>query len=226
MPLWHVHGERDGPCAHIEEHLQQCISLDYIFPMFSNCNATHRTRRPGPPGAFRTNGPRRRECTVANNGQQRPPFEHTRRVSGPVHSMSALTRSPATEHIGNSSYQVIRQRAHRTPSGGNSAATPTPTPRQRDSESPSSQQSTSPPNFPVPVQGPPGLLIIGLLMSYDSDTASFNGGRHYSKGRIGCCGSGLAASIGESATAIGSGRAVRSMPASSRRPRPTARSGS
>jgi hypothetical protein len=52
------------------------------------------------------------------------------------------------------------------------------------------------------------------------------GGRHYSKKHIGCCGSGLAASMGESATAIGSGRAVCPMPASSRRPRPTARSGS
>ena len=56
-----------------------------------------------------------------------------------------------------SNTQVIRQRANRTPSGGNSAATPTL--RQRDSESPSSQQSTSPPNFPVPVQGPPGRLM-------------------------------------------------------------------
>jgi len=46
------------------------------------------------------------------------------------------------------------------------------------------------------------------------------------KKHIGCCGSGLAASMGESATAIGSGRAVCPMPASSRRPRPTARSGS
>jgi len=26
------------------------------------------------PDAFRTNGPRHRECTVANYGQQRPPF--------------------------------------------------------------------------------------------------------------------------------------------------------
>ena len=52
------------------------------------------------------------------------------------------------------------------------------------------------------------------------------GGRHYSKKHIGCCGSGLAASMGESATAIGSGRAVFPMPASSRRPKPTARSGS
>jgi hypothetical protein len=43
---------------------------------------------------------------------------------------------------------------------------------------------------------------------------------------IGCCGSGVAASMGESATAMGSGRAVRPMPASSRRPRPTGRSGS
>ena len=66
-----------------------------------------------------------------------------------------------------------------------------------------------------------------LLMSYDSDTVSSRaGGRHYSKKHIGCCGSGLAASMGESATAIGSGRAVCPMPASSRRPRPTARSGS
>ena len=52
------------------------------------------------------------------------------------------------------------------------------------------------------------------------------GGRRYSKQHIGCSGSGLAASMGESATAIGSGRAVCPMPASSRRPRPTARSGS
>ena len=52
------------------------------------------------------------------------------------------------------------------------------------------------------------------------------GGRHYSKQHIGCCGTGLAASMGESATAIGSGHAVCPMPASSRRPRPTARSGS
>ena len=89
------------------------------FPMFSNCNATHRTHTPGPPGAFRTNGPRQHECTVANNGQQRPPFEHTRRVSRPVHSMSAQLRThtalSATEH--NSSFQVIRQRANRTPPG-------------------------------------------------------------------------------------------------------------
>ena len=52
------------------------------------------------------------------------------------------------------------------------------------------------------------------------------GGRRYSKQHIGCSGSGLAASMGESATGIGSGRAVCPMPASSRRPRPTARSGS
>jgi hypothetical protein len=58
--------------------------------------------------------------------------------------MFALTRSPATEHNSSFRVQVIRQRAHRTPSGGNSAATPTT--RQRYSESPSSQQSTSPPN--------------------------------------------------------------------------------
>ena len=55
--------------------------------------------------------------------------------------------------------KVTRQRAHRTPSGGNLNSAATPTLRQRDGESPSSQQSTSPPNFPVPVQGPPGLLI-------------------------------------------------------------------
>ena len=39
---------------------------------------------------------------------------------------------------------------------------------------------------------------------------------------IGCYGSGLAGSMGTSAMAIGSRRAVRSMPASYRRPRPTA----
>jgi hypothetical protein len=43
---------------------------------------------------------------------------------------------------------------------------------------------------------------------------------------IGCCGSGVAASIGESATAMGSERAVRPIPASPRRPGPTGRSGS
>jgi hypothetical protein len=72
------------------------------------------------------------------------------RVGTHLHRYTLL--DVATEH--NSSFQVIRQRAHRAPSGGNSAATPTL--RQRYSESPSSQQSTSPPNFPVPVQGPPG----------------------------------------------------------------------
>jgi hypothetical protein len=36
----------------------------------------------------------------------------------------------------------------------------------------------------------------------------------------------MAASMGESATAMASGRAVRPMPASARRPRPTGRSGS
>ena len=66
-------------------HLQRCISVDYI----SNCclivmRPIELARR-GPPGDFQTNGPHHRECTVANNGQQRPPFEHTRRVSGPVH---------------------------------------------------------------------------------------------------------------------------------------------
>ena len=46
---------------------------------------------------------------------------------------------------------------------------------------------------------------------------------HYasSKSHIGCCGSGVAASMGESATAMGRGRAVGPMPAS----RPTGRSG-
>jgi hypothetical protein len=148
---------------HVTVTRRTCFSAYRLstYPMFSKCNATHRTRTPGPPapGARRTvtNGPRHRECTVANNGQQHPPFEHTRRVSGPVHSMSALTRSLATEH--NSSFQVTRpsQRAHRTPSGGNSAATPTR--RQRDSESPSSQQSTSPlGKLPSAGSGPSGPL--------------------------------------------------------------------
>jgi hypothetical protein len=40
--------------------------------------------------AFQINGPHHPECTVANNGQQRPPFEHARHVSGPVHVLSAL----------------------------------------------------------------------------------------------------------------------------------------
>jgi hypothetical protein len=72
--------------------------------------------------------------------------------------MFALTRSPASATEHNSSFQVVRQRAHRTPSGGNSAATPTP--RQRYSESPSSQQSTSRPNLCAPNElfsGPRGL---------------------------------------------------------------------
>ena len=54
--------------------------------------------------AFQTNGPYHPECTVANNGQQRPPFEHARRAriwpgnfnysAHSAHSHAALT----TEH--------------------------------------------------------------------------------------------------------------------------------
>ena len=148
------------------------------FPMFFNCNATHRTRtprgcsneRPAPPGV--------------NRGKLRPTapahLAHAL-VSGPVHSMFALTHSPATEH--NSSFKVtgIRQRAHwhRTPSGGkvlrrdttlrpryivnlphhNRAHCPqTATLRPRYSEPPSSQQSHVAPKLPSAGSGPSGPL--------------------------------------------------------------------
>ena len=51
-------------------------------------------------------------------------------------------------------------------------------------------------------------------------------GRYQCSRHSGCCGSGVAASMGESATAMGRGRAVGPMPASTRRPGPTGRSGS
>ena len=80
-------------------HLQQCIWLDYI------CNCFLIGMRPSDAHAgtraFQTNGPYHPECTVANNGQQRPPFEHARRAriwpgnfNYSAHSLSALARSP------------------------------------------------------------------------------------------------------------------------------------
>jgi hypothetical protein len=73
-------------CYTWHRDLQHCMWLDYI------CNCFLIVMRPVVPSdahagtrAFQTNGPRRRECTVANNGQQRPPFEHARHETGPVH---------------------------------------------------------------------------------------------------------------------------------------------
>ena len=68
-------------------HLQQCIWLIRLhLQLVSDCNATLRTADAhAGTRAFRTNGPHHPECTVANNGQQRPPFEHARHVSGLVH---------------------------------------------------------------------------------------------------------------------------------------------
>ena len=95
------------------------------FPMFSNRNVTHRTRTSGPlGGSSQTNGPGHRECTVANHGQQRPPFEHTRRVSSPGHSMTALTRGPATS---GAQFKLPSHPSSCSPhavQGGNLAATP------------------------------------------------------------------------------------------------------
>ena len=47
-----------------------------------------------------------------------------------------------------------------------------------------------------------------------------HGGRYQCRRHSGCCGSGVAASMGESATAMGRGRAVGPMRVSARRPRP------
>ena len=130
------------------------------FPMFSNRNVTHRTRTSGPlGGSSQTNGPGHRECTVANHGRQRPPFEHTRRVSGPGHSMTALTRGPATS---GAQFKLPSHSSACSPHAVRGATWPR---RQRcvsvKVNPPYSQQSTKPPpNFPVPVQGPPGHLII------------------------------------------------------------------
>jgi hypothetical protein len=63
-----------------------------------------------------------------------------------------------------------------------------------------------------------------LLMSYDV-IQCHHGGRYQCRRHSGCCGSGVAASMGESATAMGRGRAVGPMRVSARRPRPTGRSG-
>jgi hypothetical protein len=58
---------------------------DFDFVCFLIVMRPVRTRTPGGTRAFQTNGPHHSECTVANNSQQSPPFEHARHVSGPVH---------------------------------------------------------------------------------------------------------------------------------------------
>ena len=104
--------------------------------------------------------------TTANSA--RPSSTRGVHVSGPVISTTVLTQRTRTQPLPLSTiqvyFQVVRQWARREPSGGISAA---------DAGAASMWQWTYlnteehlrgvAPNFPVPVQGPPGRLIIFKL---------------------------------------------------------------